>query len=207
MFFSKINKKRVNKENLKNKFSLKTNQAFSLVELLVTIGILTMVSGVVFLNQSQFNNNVLIENLAYEISLAIRQAQSYGIQVKQTRTGFGEGYGVYFDTDSDGLIIFTDDDPNFFYDVGSDDIVDVLKMTDGNKVSKLCVDAYGSVDDVSIVFLRPNPDAIFCYKETASSSCISNYSNVEIEVSNGRTGDDLVTKSIKIWNTGQISTD
>jgi len=82
------NEKKIIQEKLQRKFSLKVksyklkaNQGFSLIELMVTIGILVLVSGVVFFNHSQFNNHVIIENLAYEISLTIRQAQSYGLQV------------------------------------------------------------------------------------------------------------------------------
>ncbi|MFH0846007.1 MAG: prepilin-type N-terminal cleavage/methylation domain-containing protein [Patescibacteria group bacterium] len=152
---------------MKFKFSkifLGNNQrGFSLMELLVTIAILMVVSGLVFFNQSQFNNSTLIENLAYEMSLAIRQAQSFGLQVKGIGADFDNGYGVYFEKDSDEFLIFSDTypvTPNFVYDDGYDEIIDRLKMTNKNRIDYLCIDENCLVDTLNISFKRPNPNAI-----------------------------------------------
>ena len=137
-------------------------RGFSMIELLVTISILIVVSGLVFFNQSRFHSNILIENLAYEISLTIRQAQSYGLQTKESEGGFSAGYGVRFDvTENDKFIFYADKDGNHIYDT-NDVIVDELKMTNKNKINKLCASANcseGEVDMLNIAFIRPDPDA------------------------------------------------
>jgi prepilin-type N-terminal cleavage/methylation domain-containing protein len=61
-------------------------KGFSLVELLVVIGIFTVITSVVVYRQSQFSSDILITNLAYQMALEIRQAQTYGIGVR----GVGE---------------------------------------------------------------------------------------------------------------------
>ncbi|MBU4536791.1 prepilin-type N-terminal cleavage/methylation domain-containing protein [Patescibacteria group bacterium] len=195
------------RENLQSKFSLKAksyklkaNQGFSLIELMVTIGILILVSGIVFFNHSQFSNSVIIENLAYEISLTIRQAQSYGLQVKQTNASFTEGYGVYFDISSDEFLIFADiyplNNPNSLYDTGLDQIIDSLRLTDGNEVSGLCVGVDCSIDNLSIAFLRPNPNAII--KANLGST---EYDTAEIHVISPKG----IEKKIFVNRVGQIA--
>lgn len=184
----------------KNVFQSRKNTAgFSMIELLVTIAILMVVSGTVFFNHSQFNNNVLIENLAYEISLAIRQAQSYGVQVKEINSSFDKGYGVYFSDDSEVFLIFADINKNFLYDLGIDLVVDNLKMMDGNTISDLCVTLNGAEtcgeSSVSIGFLRPDPDA------KIYTNINGPYDSVDIKI----TSPKEVKKKISVNSVGQIS--
>jgi len=159
-------------------YKLQTNEGFSLIELLVSIAILVIVSGLVFFNQSGFNNSVLVENLAYEISLTIRQAQSYGLQSKEFEKGsnlFTIGYGVYFNIDdNDKIILYADVDMNHLYDGGGgvDREVDVLRLTSGNVIEKLCVGdvcAGGEVNVLNVSFIRPNPESYINYNSIAGS--------------------------------------
>ena len=117
-----------------------------MIELLVSVAILVIVSGLVFFNQSGFNNSILVENLAYEISLTIRQAQSYGLQSRELKKGsnlFTIGYGVFFDIspiggDNSKLILYADVNKNHRYDVGGvDEEIDVLKLTNKNIIEKI----------------------------------------------------------------------
>jgi len=185
-----------------NKVNLKNNKGFSLIELLVSIAIIVIVSGIVFFNQSGFNNNVLLENLAYEISLTIRQAQSYGLQSRETGTGtddFTAGYGVYFDLDNpDKLVLYLDEDKNHIYDYNSgEDEVDSLKITSGSEITKLCAGLDCSARELSISFIRPDPTA-YINKNNDSSE-----STGKITI----TSKKLEEKVISINRLGQISID
>ena len=77
-------------------------KGFTLIELLVVITIFVLLTGVVLINQQKFNSTILLTNLAYDTALNIRQAQNYGINVKEfsnNGTSQFNPYGVHFKTD------------------------------------------------------------------------------------------------------------
>lgn len=81
---------KIQKTNLKS--------GFTLVELLVTISIFVILTGVILVNSNRFNGSILLDNFAYDVALSIRQAQSYGVNVQESFSGsFDLGYGVFFD--------------------------------------------------------------------------------------------------------------
>lgn len=83
------------KQNNKNKLT----RGFTLIELLVTIVIFVIITGVVVVNSNKFDGSVLLNNFAYDVALTIKQAQSYGVNVKENTSGtFDTAYGIYFDT-------------------------------------------------------------------------------------------------------------
>ena len=79
---------------LKNK-DLKAG--FTLIELMITITIVTLVTGIVMANYSSFNSVVLLKSQAYELALDLRSAQVYGVSVGGTTNSFRGAYGIYFD--------------------------------------------------------------------------------------------------------------
>jgi prepilin-type N-terminal cleavage/methylation domain-containing protein len=84
----------------------KLNRGFTLVELLVTITMFVIITGVVLVNSNKFDSTVLLHNFAYDVALTVKQAQSYGVNVRESSvigvsnsSLFNYGYGVYFNTD------------------------------------------------------------------------------------------------------------
>jgi hypothetical protein len=165
---------------------------------------------------------VLLENLAYDIALSIRQAQVYGISVQGFNTGvantFSAGYGVHFDssaanqhsywTFADALTV------NGMYDCpipGSQATCELVQSTAlerGFYISKLCAPAGSnsatctSVTKLDILFQRPQPDALI---SAGGVSCISSpftcYTDARIVIVSPR-GD---LDSIVVSGNGQIS--
>ncbi|OHA46069.1 MAG: hypothetical protein A2541_00080 [Candidatus Taylorbacteria bacterium RIFOXYD2_FULL_36_9] len=148
------------------------NKGFTLVELLVTISIFVILTGVVLWNQTKFNSSILLTNLAYDTALTIRQAQTYGINVREFNgTGQFFPYGVHFETgvNSKSFILFADLDNNGVYDgTPTDGLVSRYNIQRGNYVRTLCRVVRDpcsagitslAVNSLDIVFKRPNPDA------------------------------------------------
>ena len=146
----------------------KINTGFTLVELLVTISIFVILTGVVLFSQSKFNSTILLTNLAYDTALTIRQAQTYGINIKEFGTNQFVPYGVHFDISANkSFILFADTDSNNLF-TGSDlahcvsavGCVNRYNIKSGNKILDLCTDSGCGKASLDITFKRPNPDAI-----------------------------------------------
>ena len=192
---------------------LRSRKGFSLIELMVVISIVTLISGVTLFNHNRFRGGVALENLAYEIALAIRQAQFFGINVRMIEGSFDTGYGVYFDkTDPTSFILFADLNDNRFYD-DSNEIIDVYTITRGNQIKYLCVDGEclnpeaSDTEELHITFVRPEPDAII--KTEKPSDCGSG-TEIECglaEIYIGSPSENVPDKVISVGMTGFISVD
>lgn len=182
----------------------KRKNALTTVELVVTVSILILVSGVIFGNYSGFRENVSIKRTAQEIALAIREAQVYGLSVKEYLPGSNTfpGYGVHFALSaSDNFIVFADVSNLNYYDPGSGcgsgstECVENYKITTGGKITALCGGIDCSLSDLNVIFLRPNP---FVILKTESGT---SYSDVSIKI----TSPGGKIKTIRVLSTGQIS--
>lgn len=150
---------------------------FTLVELMVTVALFGIMTSIIVSKNSDFNSSILLTNLAYETALTIRQAQVYGLNVKQSDSGdaaFKAGYGVHFDVISDNskkFILFADKNNNKFYDSGIDSVIEEYSIGRGNYIKRICLtfaafgiyvcsDSSSQTPVASIVFTRPEPDAV-----------------------------------------------
>jgi Tfp pilus assembly protein FimT len=184
---------------------VKQARAFTLVELLVSVGIFALMTALVVAKYGSFNNGVLLTNTAYDVALAIRTAQTYGLGVKSTGSGtlYDSGYGVYFNTSTGSnqtIILFSDLDKDSLYDIGTDGIVNQYTIKQGAIISKVCsgVDCSTDASPLAITFKRPNPDAIICF---GTSPCNSPSTYAEITITSA--GGD--TRIITVRGNGQIS--
>lgn len=201
------------------------HRAFTLVELLVVVAVITIITAFILFSQNKFDSSTLLRSLAYSVALSMRQAQLYGISVRAQGTGsnpFAPGYGIYFSptlacpngvTGRNCYVIFSDLNGNGAYDVGeelSNSGGALVTVGRGYSISKFCafagstLDCYASsgsnISDLTIYFKRPNPDAAF--SATCTGSCTSGYTGAFIEISSVGSTD---IRAVKITNTGQIT--
>lgn len=94
----------------KNKANTASQEGFTLTELLVVMGIVFMISTISLSNYNKFGRTIDLENTAYAVALAVREAQVFGInRLSDSLTGTGDidldtdisvgdpiPYGVYF---------------------------------------------------------------------------------------------------------------
>ncbi len=147
---------------------------FSIAELIVVIAIFSFVTAIAFFDQGRLSSNVLITNLAYETALAVREAQVYGIGVKNFDSNeFVGKFGAYIDLVNapTSIVLFSDIDEDNHYDAGTLEAKYQYAFTQqrGNKIVALCINSSqnfectsgGSLSDLHVVFKRPSPEAHF----------------------------------------------
>ncbi len=182
--------------------------AFTLVELLVSVGIFTLMTALMVAKYGNFNQSVLLTNLAYDVAVTIRTAQAYGLSVKGiegavSTEDFQYQYGVHFDTTSSGnetFFIYIDrDDSNSYNEDGGDEKVSTLNLKRGAKISGVCFSDGCTPDtgteEFDILFKRPDPSAKIC----SFSSCIQSYVKIQIMANDGN------TRAVSVRENGQIS--
>ena len=68
-------------------------KGFSIVELIISIAIIGILSSVIVYNQRQFDESIKLDNIAYELSLAIKSAQSQAVN-STASNDFTGGRGI-----------------------------------------------------------------------------------------------------------------
>lgn len=153
------------------KFLNSSSQAgLTFIELIVVMSIFSVIASVVLFNFSSFNTNITSQNLAQQIALQIKQAQTESISGTRT-VGFAEDeilnpegaptYGVKFDIDvTDGtdqldaksLAYFADMDGNGTYDHPSNqtpcgigmsgtECIAIIEINTADSIVGICSDA------------------------------------------------------------------
>ncbi len=188
------------------KIYLTNKKGFTILELLVSIAIFALMTVLLLSKYGTFNQGILLTNLAYDIALTIRNAQSYGLNVKSADRNsdlYNYPYGVHFDSSASQnttFIFFADSNPtNGRYDAGTDKIISQTTITRGSKISTLCKsNCTNNISPLDIIFKRPDPNAIIY----ANNDNTKTYSDATIKV---MASDGVSVKNITVRSTGQIS--
>ena len=216
-----------------NGYKLPAHSAgFTLVELLVSISIMVLIMSVVLINYHRFDTTFSTTNLAYDIALSIRQAQSYGISVHANTTisnntnnaQYQFGYGIHFSgADDTHYILFADNTAGQgtedYYDSTSGNVcggecLQEYTLTSGYSIvgictyssdASVCNNLIGSSGTVDITFLRPDPDAIVCqYSSGNYPSCSLPSENTAV-ITIASPDTSVPHERIIVQPTGQIS--
>ncbi len=140
------------------------NKGFTLTELIVVIAIATVIMTSLIIQQSQWNDQLVVNNQTYEMVLTIRQAKVYSLGVREDLGGSGDkfniGYGVYLNKNNvNQYIFFADRNGNKRYNIG--EAIKTKVFTRGVKINNVCGNTRcffsrgGPLDQVSISFFRP----------------------------------------------------
>lgn len=178
------------------------NSGFSLLEMLVVIGILVLVATLILANYPGINEALGVSRAAEEIASSGRQAQAYGLGVREFGVGSGifPGYGLYFQKDAPAsYIFFADVNNNMQYDAPGEKISEIFIQ--GNAyIDDLCANQKQSpagpcgLASSNIVYLRPQP-------QVSLKSGGFSYADIEIKIKGPRG----TAKTVIFWLSGQIS--
>ena len=185
-------------------------RGFSLIELMVAVGILTLINIMIFASYPEFSQRMALKRTSEEVALIVRQAQVYALGIKRSVSG-GDDYldiGVHFDkNDSKSLILFADEDGDETYDAGGGcgstgaECFQEFKIETGDYISELQVCDSTSCENIEndgldIIYPRARSMAII----TADSG-ITTPSSANVTIKSPRGKERL----IKIWVSGEIS--
>lgn len=134
---------------------------FSLIELIVSIGIISMVTGLFLANYSSANRRTDLTMTAQKLVADIRLAQNYALGLARygasgsTNVPMG-GWGINFSKSREGqYIIFADDNGDTLYSLSEDD------LSKGAQITKLptnvIIDSISTGSIANVTFTPPDP--------------------------------------------------
>jgi prepilin-type N-terminal cleavage/methylation domain-containing protein len=170
-------------------------RGFSLIELMVTVAIVMLVTGISLARYGSFNNSVLLKSQAYELALDIRQTQLYGVSVTGQSGNFDDPFGIVFSQEDNTYTLFQDDNENHTFD-GGEQVGESYLIDPRFEIQQLRTSC-GDASTASVVFERPDFDAMISAPECLSASSLT--------IVVAPTEDDTVTRSIEVLASGLIS--
>jgi len=184
------------------------------VELIVVLSIFSVMTSIVLFNYNGFQSKIDIRVLANDIALKIVEAQKAAISGKLPPKSlipfvpyvdtWKPSYGVYFDKVNykDNFIYFFDFNNDSFYDMagcsGTEECQDNIFMTKGNFISGLEAVGCPPINNLSIVFKRPDSGAIL----KSNGLLLACASSVKITISSADT--PPITSNIEVYPSGRI---
>lgn len=169
--------------------SISNKKGMTLVELMVVLSIFVIVSGIVIFDYGSFRSAVSLQNLADDIALSVRRAQSYAIGVHDSpqlaSMNFKSGYGIHFSTypvsdftktlegSNKSFILFAD-----IPDAGG--YMDKTYNYDQSSISSLCDNTTLSSGNECLDILNINSTDVvdsICPGGSVEGTCYSGYEN------------------------------
>jgi hypothetical protein len=171
---------------------------------MVVTGIFMVLSAIVLSTNARFGNLVVLQNLAHDMALSVRQAQVYGIAVRRYQgVNFDVGYGIHITQPAEDAqstyVLYGDVNQNGVYDSG--ETVTSTTLNGGFRIADICARAQSGIEtcnltQLSMLFRRPEPDAMI--RRTAGAA-LDDRARIVLESRNGERAEVLVEAS------GQIS--
>lgn len=168
-----------------------------MIELLVIIGIVSILSSIMFIDYGKNGKQFALSRSAQKLSQDLRRTQEMAMSALSGDASTN-GYGIYFNKGTGNetqYIIYRNDNENMYYEAGTDSIKETIIIEDGLKICDILDNGVSEVDNIISVSFEP-PDPI-TYIE-------SNYAGHEASIKLCVISNESQFKTIKINNTGRI---
>lgn len=189
--------------------SSRNTVGFSLIELLVVIGISTMLTGLLLLNMRTYTDYAELKGEAYKIAGLAREAQSHAIATKTYGTTLSyQSVGIHIASiPNTTIIFFGEPNPNGKYDAG--DVAIASKQLDllpGYQIIRVCgsngtdcnTPPTNTATKMSIAYRRPFVSAdVFATVGGTDTA----YAYVDITIRSPKQN----TRHVQLWKTGQVT--
>lgn len=171
---------------------------------MVVTSIFMLLSAIVLSTNARFGNLIVLQNLAHDMALSVRQAQVYGIAVRRYQgANFEVGYGIHIaQPAADALstyVLYGDVNQNGVFDSG--ETVAETTLNGGYRIANICARAQNGAEtcnltQLSVLFRRPEPDAMI---RRSAGAALDDRARIVLESRSGEQSEVIVEAS------GQIS--
>ncbi|MEK7203408.1 MAG: prepilin-type N-terminal cleavage/methylation domain-containing protein [Patescibacteria group bacterium] len=147
------------RENFKKYFCF--NLGFTMIEMVVSVGIISLLSAIFLANYHGANHKTELNMEAQKVVSNLNLARSFSLSSKKYNNSLpAGGWGVHFKTSSpDKYLIFADVNNNQSYDDGEADIDKGGRVI--NLPDNIIIDSADNGGTVDVVFLPPDPAIYF----------------------------------------------
>lgn len=131
---------------------------FTLIEVLISIGIIALLTGIFYANYRGAGIRTDLKGAAQKLANDIRLAQNFSLGTKEFNESTPSGgWGVYFDIVNypDSYLIFADKNENFEYDEHNNEKYRTINLP--ANISLISLEIEDLVNPANIVFLPPDP--------------------------------------------------
>ncbi len=186
------------------KVFLHNKKGFTLIELVVVASIMGVIMLLVTFNSRRFNDDLALQTAASEVSLAMRQAQTFGVSIRQSATGstdFSKPYGIAFDLqNATNFFIYSDTDNDRVYDggttcSGADECREKSLLRNGVSLRRVCAEYMnstltcfsGAARYMTLTYVRPNPEPVIKVFNSSGTEIVGPWKTAYVELvsSNG----------------------
>lgn len=176
---------------------------FTLIEMIVVVGIFAVVTAIVLFNIPNFKESGSLDLVAQQIATYIRGAQVYGQSSYLHNGVVYPAYGIHLESNVSDFFLFADKEcspsevEKCKYNATNDQKIENYKISSEFSINKIYCDGSpcpaGSSSGFDIVFRRPRQEAYFS---------LPNNSIAVIEILSSRTGRK---KCVEVHQNGQIA--
>jgi len=192
---------------------LHTQRGHTVIEMLVVTAIIFLFAGALVFRSNDFGDQTILTNLAYEIAITIRQAQSSAMTGEATGddslSDYDNPVGIHFSKSSDDQFIkYVDNGSGDGYQAGSnDEKLQTFTLPDRYTIADVCVMgtsptacfSTGVIDKADIQYEGPDSEAdIYTSKGVLTTPVVKQISITIIS-------DQSSTSTVSAFMNGQIS--
>jgi prepilin-type N-terminal cleavage/methylation domain-containing protein len=175
----------------------KNEKGFTMIEMIVSIFIIAMLSGIFLANYHYYNRASTLNMAAQKLASDLRKAQSYSLGLKNV--------GGTIPIGGWGIVLETNINRNKYYYISGDidnnhDLFnaetlsqDIVNLPTGLTISSLIVDGGPStVSTINIIYEPPMPTGWICRNSGGCNGQDSQYSTVQIVLTDGTQSKNII---------------
>lgn len=161
-------------KNLRNLNTISNQNGFTLAEVLVSIFIIALLSGIIFSSYQQGARRFALQRSANKLARDMRKVEEMAMSTKESSGATSQaGYGIYLKAaNPNSYILFTDRDGDCIYDEPNEKIEN-LSFEPGVKIdflAKLAGVEFLAVPELTIILTPPDPKVAICEYSNAGSA-------------------------------------